>query len=82
MMYRLKNDLVIVPAVYKPAAHTRELRSTTRGDLPRARRHGRDLQAYSNSFLPRTSRDWERLTPQAKTATSLGAFKAALQPLV
>ena len=55
MMYRVKNDLFIVPAEYKPVAHSRELRSMTRGDLPRAQRHNWDLQAYFQSFLPRTS---------------------------
>ena len=83
LMFRVKQNLVAVPDEYKPAAHGRVLRSTSRGNLPRARRVRNNIgTAWDMSFLPRTCRDWEQLPPAAKTASKLGAFKAALQPRV
>ena len=80
LMFRVQHDLVSVPSEYRPDEHRRVLRSTSRGDLPRDRKRGRGLVSHDQSFFPRTCRDWEQLPAQAKSATKLAGFKAALQP--
>ena len=78
LMYRVLNDLVAVPDDLKPKQAGRELRSTKRKHLPHVKSN---LTAHENSFIPRTSRDWNRLPPSAITAETIEGFKAALQPL-
>ena len=80
LMFRVKHDLVSIPPEYRPDEHRRVLQCTARGDLPRDRRRGRGLVAHDMPIFPRTCRDWEQLPTQAKSATKLGGFKAALQP--
>ena len=77
LMYRVIHGLIAVPEDLRPGPpqQSRSLRSTTRNSLPHIRSK---LNAHYNSFTPRTSRDWNRLPPAAKTASSLEGFKVAL----
>ena len=81
LMFRVIRGLVAVPEELSPRSapsHSRNLRLTTRNHLPHMRSK---LDAHANSFIPRTSRDWNRLLPAALTADTIEGFKAAIQPL-
>ena len=80
LMFRVREDLVAVPEEFKPRQPNTHLRSSHRNTVLSTKKSKVDSHHYS--FIPRTSRDWNRLPLSARTADTLEGFKAALQPLV
>ena len=75
-MFKIKNYLVAVKEDLRPPFAEGNLPSATQKKL--AHVLSRTL-THRQSFFPRTIRDWNRLPPQARTATEPEAFKEALQ---
>ena len=79
LMFRVLKDLVAVPEELKPQRPNHGLRSSPKKQLPHVRSN---IHAHAHSFIPRTSRDWNRLPQSARSADDIEGFKAAIQPMV
>ena len=74
MMYKIMNGLVDIDSSSKL-----ELSQTsTRGHASRILQHQCSCSAYSNSFFPRTARDWNALTIDPLQIHSLNTFKTCI----
>ena len=72
LMFKILNHLVAIPEDLVPIPIQTWTRSGTRNCLPHIRSR---IEFHRNSYLPRTSRDWNSLPLAAKLADSLTGFK-------
>lgn len=75
MMYRIRFDLIDITW----SEYLTPLTSRTRGHASRFLYHHCSSNIYSNSFFPRTIRDWNILESDPAASPSLDAFKTALR---
>ncbi len=75
LMYKMTHDLIKVPQSYHPKEKRGSTRSCTTLQLEPVRCN---LDQYRWAFVPRTILDYNRLTPDARAATELSAFKGAI----
>ena len=74
MLYRMQHDLVDIPANrYLSSSDSR-----TRGTVKFFQERISDT-TYSNSFYPRTAREWKKLPSRVVSAASLEDFRSSLR---
>ena len=75
MMYKIRFGLVDIPWTH----HLTSLATTTRGHSSRFVIPHTNITAYSNSFFPRTIREWNSLPMDPADYQSLDSFKVVLR---
>ena len=82
LMYKVVNCLISVPVNYHPTTAT--VRSTRRSHSMKFIPIQTRINAYQNSFFPRTVITWNMIPEACITSASLDAFKSSIQlvPLV
>ena len=82
LMYKVVNCLITVPVNYHPTTAT--VRSTRRSHSMKFILIQTGINAYQNSFFPRTVITWNMLQESCITSVSLDGFKSSIQlvPLV
>ena len=82
LMYKVVNCLIAVPVNYHPTTAT--VRSTRRSHSMKFIPIQPRINAYQNSFSPRTITTWNMLPESCIASASLDAFKSTIQlvPLV
>ena len=77
-MFKIVNDLVDIPAQYKPVLRQPQPR---RGNQQQFKRFSAEVDSFKYSFLPRTVVDWNNQSAQVVAADSLESFKRRLDCL-
>ena len=75
LLYKLANNLVEVPSLYHPELRHPQPR---RGNQHQYQRLAAEVQAFENSFLPRSIVDWNNLSASTVAADSLESLKRHL----
>ena len=79
LLYKVKNNLVEVPADYHPVPNT--TRVSRRVHSHQYERHEAALDSFKYSFLPRTIVDWNQLPSRIVEAESLEDLKRRLSSI-
>ena len=74
MLYRMQHNLVDIPA----NSYLSSSDSRTRGTVKFFQERISDT-TYSNSFYPRTAREWNKLPSRVVSAASLEDFRSSLR---
>ena len=74
-LYKISNGLVEVPQMYHPQLRTTQ---PPKGNQHLYQRPASEVEAYANSFLPKTIVDWNSLNRTTAAATSLEEFRRLL----
>ena len=75
LLFKVSNNLVEVPSQYHPILRVPQ---PSRGNNCQYLRPQAEVDTFSNSFLPRTISDWNRLSASVVSADSLESLKRSL----